>query len=137
MKTLVVEDDLTSRILLQTYLERFGECHAVVSSCEALQAFHLASERMHPYDLVCVDIGLAGIDGMDLVRRLREHEERRGVAFSKGAKIFMTTALHDPETVFESFRSLCDEYLVKPIDIGRLAQCLRTHNLSGPCCPAG
>jgi len=38
MKTLVVEDDFTSRLLMQTLLSRYGECHIAVSGNEALKA---------------------------------------------------------------------------------------------------
>jgi two-component system chemotaxis response regulator CheY len=132
MKALVVEDDFTSRILLQAYLARYGECQTATSTSEAVEAFRLAAETKQPYNLVCVDIRMPGTDGMQLVKQLRDYEEQHGVSFHFGAKIFMTTALHDAETVFASFRSLCDEYLVKPIDIALLSSHLHSHRLAGP-----
>jgi len=38
MKTLIVEDDFTSRFLLQNFLAPYGECHAAVNGREALDA---------------------------------------------------------------------------------------------------
>ena len=39
MKTLVVEDDFTSRPVLQTLLSRYVECHIAVNGREAVAAF--------------------------------------------------------------------------------------------------
>ena len=39
MKTLIVEDDFTSRLLLQTILSPYGECHIAINGREAVHAF--------------------------------------------------------------------------------------------------
>jgi two-component system, chemotaxis family, chemotaxis protein CheY len=39
MRTLIVEDDSTSRLLLQTFLSRYGECHVAMNGKEAVEAF--------------------------------------------------------------------------------------------------
>ncbi len=48
MKTLIVEDDFTNRILLQAHLSRYGECHLAVNGEEALQAFESANVQNRP-----------------------------------------------------------------------------------------
>ena len=42
MRTLIVEDDFASRLLLQTFLSRYGECHIAVNGKEAVAAFRAA-----------------------------------------------------------------------------------------------
>jgi two-component system chemotaxis response regulator CheY len=42
MKTLVVEDDFTGRLILHTFLSRYGECHIAVNGREAVDAFGAA-----------------------------------------------------------------------------------------------
>ena len=44
MKTLIVEDDFTSRLLLQASLSPYGECHIAVNGREAVEAFQSARE---------------------------------------------------------------------------------------------
>ena len=44
MKTLIVEDDFTSRLLLQASLSAYGECHIAVNGKEAVEAFRTARE---------------------------------------------------------------------------------------------
>ena len=52
MKTLIVEDDFTSRLLLQTFLSRYGECHLAVNGKEAVEAFRMALDNGSPYNLI-------------------------------------------------------------------------------------
>ena len=50
MKTLIVEDDFTSRRLLQRFLAPFSDCDVAVNGKEAVEAFRLALEAGQPYD---------------------------------------------------------------------------------------
>src|ERR1035438_5882021 len=99
LRSLVVEDDFTSRLLLQTFLSRYGDCHIAVNGREAVQAFRLAQEQGQPYDLICMDIMMPEMDGREAVRQVRTMEEAQGVLSTAGAKIVMTTAVDDIKEV--------------------------------------
>jgi len=129
MKTLVVEDDFTSRLLLQTFLADFGECHVAVNGREAVLAFDASIKKGKPYDLICLDIMLPELSGHEVLKSIREIEERADLALEHGAKVIMTSALSDMKTVVSSFRELCDAYLVKPIDTQELVNHLRSFKL--------
>jgi two-component system chemotaxis response regulator CheY len=129
MRALIVEDDFTSRLLLQTFLSRYGECHIAVTGTEAVSAFRLATDCGTPYDLICMDIMMPEMDGKEAMRQMRALEAERGVLSTSGAKIVMTTSLTDPKDVCESFRELCDSYLFKPIDTGKLLKHLHDFRL--------
>jgi two-component system chemotaxis response regulator CheY len=120
MKTLIVEDDFTSRLLLQTFLTEYGECHIAVNGMEAVEAYRMAVDGQSPYDLVCMDIRMPGMDGREAARQMRLMEEANGILPSRGVKIVMTTAVTDVIQVMQSFRELCDAYLFKPIDTAKL-----------------
>jgi len=129
MKTLVVEDDFTNRLLLQTFLSRYGECHLAVNGKEAVQAFQMATDSRAPYDLICMDILMPEMDGMEAVKQVRALEEASGVLSTHGVKIFMTTSVNDVKEVIRSFQELCDAYIFKPIDTGELLRHLRSFRL--------
>jgi two-component system chemotaxis response regulator CheY len=129
LRVLLVEDDFASRLLLQTFLSRYGECHIAVNGREAVEAFGSALERGQRYDLICMDIMMPEMDGREAVRQVRALEEARGISSTCGAKIIMTTAVNDITEVSRCFRELCDSYLVKPIDLGELVNLMRTYNL--------
>ena len=116
MKTLIVEDDFTSRLLLQEILKRHGVVHIAVNGREAIEAVGGAMDAGEPYDLVCLDIMMPVMDGVEALKAIRQMEEARGIYSSQGAKIFMTTALADLKNVVQAFHGLCDAYLLKPIE---------------------
>jgi len=129
LQTLLVEDDFTSRLLLQTFLSRYGDCHVAVNGREAVGAFGEVLENGQPYDLICMDIMMPEMNGGEAVRRIRALEEARGTLSPHGAKIIMTTAVIGIKDVMRCFRDLCDAYLVKPIDLGQLLAHMKSYDL--------
>ncbi len=120
MKTLIVEDDFTSRLLMQEILKPYGPSHVAVNGKEAVEAFSTALESGEPYNLVCMDIMMPEMDGQQALRRIRALEESNGIFSTDGVKIIMTTALGDMKNVNSAFSGLADGYLVKPIDKAKL-----------------
>jgi two-component system chemotaxis response regulator CheY len=120
MRALIVEDDLVSRLLLQTFLSRYGACDVAVTGREAVRAFGLALEEGSPYNLICMDIMMPEMDGKEAVKRVRALEQSNGAGATGAVKIIMTTASNDIREVIQSFQELCDAYLFKPIDTGKL-----------------
>lgn len=129
VKTLIVDDDFTSRLVLNTFLSRYGECHIAVNGAEAVEAFRSALNAGQPYDLVCMDLMMPIMNGEDAVAQIRRLEECRGVFSDKGAKIFMTSAVDDITDVMNCFGELCDVYLVKPINLTELRGHIRSFGL--------
>jgi two-component system chemotaxis response regulator CheY len=129
MRTLVVEDDFTSWLILQSVLSKYGECHVAVNGKEALAAVVAAREVGKNYDLICMDIMMPEMDGQTAVRKIRALEEAEGTTSTLGAKIIMTTGTNEVKDVVESFKALCDAYLVKPIDTGKLIEQIRDFQL--------
>ncbi len=125
MKTLIVEDDFTSRLLMQELLKGFGMVNVAVDGQEGVEAVRLALKNGEPYNLVCLDIMMPELDGQQTLRVIREMEEEKGIFSTDGAKIIMTTALDDMENKISAFSGLCDGYLSKPIHKEQLLKELR------------
>jgi two-component system chemotaxis response regulator CheY len=89
----------------------------------------MAVEGKQPYDLVCLDIMMPGMDGHAVLSEIRKIEESNGIAVGSTAKVVMTTSLGDAENVLAAFRNQCEAYLVKPIDKAKLLERLRTLGL--------
>jgi two-component system chemotaxis response regulator CheY len=129
MKTLIVEDDFTSRLVLQTFLSRYGECHIAVNGWEAVEAFRTALEADQPYNLICMDIMMPGMDGREAVKHIRTLEEARGTMSASAVKIIMTTAVDEVKEVMRCFNELCDAYMIKPIDLSQLLAQVKSYQL--------
>jgi two-component system, chemotaxis family, chemotaxis protein CheY len=129
LRVVLAEDDFSSRLVLQTFLSGYGECHIAVNGREAVDAFRSALEHGQRYDLICMDIMMPEMDGREAVRQIRALEEEFGILSTRGAKIIMTTAVDDVKEVVHCFHELCDAYLTKPVDLSTLLGQLKSYQL--------
>lgn len=129
MKALIVEDDFTSRTLLQGILKNYGDSHVAVDGGEAVTAVSQALEAGDPYHLICLDITMPGMDGQQALREIRRIERSHGLAPGQGARVLMTTASSDRNNVMTAFREEADGYILKPVDRARLHAYLREFDL--------
>ena len=108
MRILLVEDDPSIAEGIRASLRQGG--HAVDHVADGSQAD--AALRDHGYDLLVLDLGLPGLDGSEVLQRLR----RRG----KGLPVLVVTAR---DGLAERIRVLdlgADDYLVKPFALREL-----------------
>jgi len=102
MKTvLVVEDEMKIAQLVRDYLEHAGFEVVVTGDGEAA----IASARGHPPDLVVLDLGLPGMDGLDVARELRARSR---------IPIVMLTARGDETDRIVGLELGADDYVIKP-----------------------
>lgn len=116
MKILIAEDDLASRKFLCKFLAKYGDCDPVVDGLEAIDAYMMSMREKDPYDLICLDIMMPKVDGVKVLKAIRDLETQKGVLPEKRAKIIMTTALSEAQLVQTAFEYGCEAYASKPID---------------------
>ncbi len=117
MKTLIVDDDFISRRVLLDILSSYGDCDIAIDGDEAVQAVRLSWEERKPYDLICMDIIMPKMDGLEALKKIRKLEESLGVKSRRQAKVIMLTAVDDPKTIIDSyFKVGASSYLIKPIN---------------------
>ena len=125
MKTLIVEDEITSRVLLRELLKRFGPPHVAMNGKEAVAAVSTALLAGEPYDLICLDIMMPEMDGQAALKEIRRMERAADVAWPNRVRIVMTTALADLPSVVNAIRGKCDCFLAKPVRKAKLLEELR------------
>lgn len=121
MRSLIVEDDPSSRLILESILGEYGSVEIAATGIEGYEMFASMRSKSVPFDLVCLDILLPGMSGQEVLRDIRAMEES-GVVVSHTAKIVMITALDDKSNVINAFREQCDAYIVKPIQVRELRE---------------
>jgi CheY-like chemotaxis protein len=102
---LIVEDEPDMRFLLRLTLER-GEVE-VADAESAEQALELMADRAP--DVVVLDVNLPGMDGFELIDRMRLSETLADVP------VVMLTADARPQVAETAERKGCFEFLSKPI----------------------
>lgn len=113
-RVLVVEDDEEIASVLQRSLRTEG--YEVALSGDGVEALDVS--RTFVPDLVILDLGLPGMDGMEVARSLR----RDG---SEEVPILMLTARDAVESRVEGLDAGADDYLVKPFERDELLARLR------------
>jgi DNA-binding response OmpR family regulator len=104
MEILIVEDDLATRKLLRFVLEQQAG-YGVIETESAAVALKLLSRRQ--FDLLISDVILPGVDGLELVRRVRQRWP---------LPILMVSGRAEIPVRVRALRSGADDYLVKPFD---------------------
>lgn len=120
MRILIAEDDLTCSLILESMLKPYGSTVVVEDGEAVIRTVTSELVQQQPFDLICLDIMMPGLDGQACLRCIRAIEHGFGRVGGAGAKILMTTGLDAPETIMSAFRSQCEGYLVKPIERARL-----------------
>jgi DNA-binding response OmpR family regulator len=120
MRVLIIEDDPAIASNLYDYLEERG--HHVDAASDGVTGLHLAVTG--GFDVIVLDLGLPGMDGNTLCRRLREDAR-------KDTPVLILTARDTLQDKLEGFSRGADDYLVKPFALkeveARLASLHKRH----------
>jgi CheY-like chemotaxis protein len=118
---LIVDDNQDAAKCLALLLRIAG--HEVRTAYDGLDALDLA--RAQPPDVVLLDIGMPGMDGLEVVRRLRQD---LGL---KQALLVALTGYGQEEDRRRSEEAGFDVHLVKPVDLDAIKELLARPALSG------
>jgi DNA-binding NtrC family response regulator len=120
---LVVDDDASIRETFERHLSRSG--YTVHLACDGQQAIALLVE-VDPA-LVITDVRMPGLDGLELLRRVREGPDPPDV--------LVITAHDDMRSAIAAMRACAYDYLVKPLDLDEIdlliQRCLGERALRG------
>jgi CheY-like chemotaxis protein len=113
-RILIVEDNSDVRESLRLVLEMAG--HKIFEADSGLSAVTCAIANCP--DIALIDIGLPGIDGYEVARRIRAASEARGMV------LIALTGYGLPEDRLRAEDAGFDAHLVKPVDFERLDELL-------------
>lgn len=126
MRILVVDDDFTCRAQTKALLSTLGDCDGAPDGTIGLELFKWAHREGHPYGLVVLDVDMPEMNGLDVLKALRQWEEQTdNFRLGRATSVIMLSALSDGRTVMTSFGAGCEVYLVKPLSPAKLNQALK------------
>jgi DNA-binding response OmpR family regulator len=104
---LVVDDEPTVTDVVSRYLDRAG--YSTHVAADGPNALRVAGETK--VDLVVLDLMMPGMDGLEVMRRLRQ---------GKRVSVILLTAKGEPSDRIAGLRQGADDYVVKPFSPGEL-----------------
>lgn len=114
---LLVDDDEFNREVIRPRLERRG--YLVDTANDGLSALARIKER--PYDLILLDIVMPGLDGIGVLKELRQFRSRAQLP------VIMVTSRDNSQDVVDALRDGANDYVTKPIDAEVLLARVGTH----------
>ena len=112
-KIMVVDDEVKECELLERFLERKG--YDVITFYNGEKA--LERVKYEKPDVILLDIKMPGMDGIEVLRNIRE--------FDKDVGVIMVTALNDKATGIAATRLGANDYVTKPVDLDHLETSIR------------
>jgi two-component system chemotaxis response regulator CheY len=127
MKLLIVDDDFVCKTMMVSICKPIGECQAVENGEDALAAFRGALSAERPFDLITLDKSLPDLDGIDVLRKIRETEGEMSIPVERRVKVIMVTATADEDVIESSNQAGCDDYIIKPFRRAAVTEKLKSH----------
>lgn len=105
---MVVDDQMTSRIIIETILQTIGDNVRVRSYDNALIALQEAA-RSTP-DLIVADYKMPNLDGVEFTRRIRS------LSTCEDVPVVIITVVDDKAVMYEALEAGATDFLNKPVD---------------------
>ena len=114
-RVLIVDDQRDIRRLFAEGIKSLGKKIDVLESPSGEEALMVAA--LKPIDLLITDINLAGISGLDVVRRIRKRQPE--------LQIILVTGVTDPNLIAEIVKAGVEKIFYKPLNIQELMEAVK------------
>ena len=113
---LAVDDIPLNLLLIQKMLSRFN--FKLRTATNGQQTLDMVAEQKP--DLILLDLMMPGIDGFEVIRRLRANPDTQDI------QIVILSALNSNEDIIRGFNEGANEFITKPIIMEKLLTCVVT-----------
>jgi len=115
MHILIADDDYISRKFIYTVMSKLGKVEVANDGVDAIDAYRTALAQGKPFQLICLDVMMPDKDGTEVLKDIRSIEADLQHCVQP-AKIIMTTAVDDRDSVMRILGMGCDAYVLKPVN---------------------
>jgi len=115
-KILIIDDEEGYLNILSMSLNGLGNYDYAGDGSTAIEYVDSAIQANNPYEVVLLDLGLPGMNGIEVLEKIRQMEHDGAV--SNRSKVIVITAYQDK--FLEAHEKGCDDYMCKPISFEEL-----------------
>jgi two-component system, response regulator, stage 0 sporulation protein F len=114
---LIVDDEREANVLIGSYFERRG--YNILSAFSGEEA--ILKTKMHKPQVVILDIKMKGIDGLLILKHIKE--------IDKSIIVIMTSGISDEQVVKDCMKTGAAAYLTKPFNLSKLEAVILANTL--------
>ena len=107
-RVLIVDDQLTSRMILEQLIRSIGDDTEAVSFADPIKALEWAKD--HPHDLVLTDLKMPNMNGVEFTQWLRNTPSCVDIP------VVIITCVDDQNTKYRALEAGATDFITKPID---------------------
>jgi two-component system alkaline phosphatase synthesis response regulator PhoP len=106
-KILIIDDEEDFCFFVKKNLEAISN-YEIITANKGKKGIQIA--RKEKPDLILLDIMMPGIDGFEVLKRLKANEKTQNIS------VIMLTAKDEDESKIKASGLYCEDYLVKPVE---------------------
>ena len=115
MKILVADDSPIVGKKVAQLLREYGDCEITENGLKAFSLFCASVKEGAPYDLICFDLQIPGMNGYQAIRKIREIERSLSLPEDKIAKVIVISAYEKDTTIDKAVAAGCDGFVYKSL----------------------
>ena len=106
-KILIIDDEEDFCYFVKKNLEAISN-YEIITATRGKKGIQIARKKKP--DLILLDIMMPGIDGLEVLKRLKKNENTQNIP------VIMLTAKDEDESKIKALGSFCDDYIIKPVE---------------------
>tara|TARA_B100000315_G_C14211650_1_gene422340 strand:+ start:180 stop:566 length:387 start_codon:yes stop_codon:yes gene_type:complete len=118
-KILIVDDEKNFCYLVKKNLALTKKYKVMVAKAGSIGML-LSRLRWHKPDLILLDVSMPGLDGFEVLRRLKKDPKTSKIP------VVMLTVRDDSRAKKKAQDLKCDDYLIKPVSVDTLVSCIES-----------
>lgn len=123
---LAVDDNPINRKIYLAILKKTAQCDIAVNGSEALRIYRDAVSSGKKYDAMLLDVVMPEVDGIQVLKTIREEEKSRQV--SPEDRLFIVMVTSEKQELGHAYDLGCDDFMVKPVDADKLIEKILAKN---------
>ncbi len=125
IRALIVEDVFLIQRVIERFIEPYGTFRVSNNGRSALKEYAEYFFNGDAFNLVCLDIYLPEVNGLEVLKHIRDFEKEIRLSEEERSKIIIISSVTHPGTIQQAYDLGCDYYITKPFSKDDILKALK------------